>query len=228
MRHPRSVCQPGQPLAHYETTGPEPWRDTEGRITHFVSAMGTTGTDDCVSRFLKRKNADIQIVGAQPEEGSRIPGIRKWPEAYMPKIYDPKYIDRTESVSQSDAEHMARRMVMAKAFFVGSLRRVRLMWRCVWQRKLKTPRSFSCSVRPGRSLPVDGRLLLDGTFIANIKAQPKLRFLFVTTADQPCIACRTAWPNFGEPPQPRRRSWVVVVACEHVEVAQADAVLGNG
>ncbi|MDF7074477.1 pyridoxal-phosphate dependent enzyme, partial [Escherichia coli] len=86
-------ANPDNPLAHYETTGPELWRETEGRITHFVSAMGTTGTITGVSRFLKEKNADIQIIGAQPEEGSRIPGIRKWPEAYMPKIYDPKYID---------------------------------------------------------------------------------------------------------------------------------------
>lgn len=112
-------ANPDNPLAHYETTGPELWRDTEGRITHFVSAMGTTGTITGVSRFLKEKNADIQIVGAQPEEGSRIPGIRKWPEAYMPKIYDPKYIDRTEAVSQSDAEHMARRMAREEGIFCG-------------------------------------------------------------------------------------------------------------
>ncbi|MCD9229564.1 cysteine synthase CysM [Ralstonia pseudosolanacearum] len=112
-------ANPDNPLAHYEGTGPEIWRDTEGRITHFVSAMGTTGTITGVSRFLKEKNPAIQIVGAQPAEGSRIPGIRKWPEAYMPKIYDPKHIDRTESVSQSDAEYMARRMAREEGIFCG-------------------------------------------------------------------------------------------------------------
>ncbi|AQW32280.1 cysteine synthase CysM (plasmid) [Ralstonia syzygii subsp. celebesensis] len=112
-------ANPDNPLAHYEGTGPEIWRDTEGRITHFVSAMGTTGTITGVSRFLKEKNPAIQIVGAQPAEGSRIPGIRKWPEAYMPKIYDPKYIDRTELVTQSDAEHMARCMAREEGIFSG-------------------------------------------------------------------------------------------------------------
>lgn len=112
-------ANPDNPLAHYETTGPEIWRDTEGRITHFVSAMGTTGTITGVSRYLKEQNAGIQIVGAQPAEGSRIPGIRKWPEAYMPKIYDPKFIDRTEPVSQGDAEHMARRMAREEGIFCG-------------------------------------------------------------------------------------------------------------
>ncbi|CAG9163418.1 cysteine synthase CysM [Cupriavidus pampae] len=112
-------ANPDNPLAHYETTGPEIWRDTEGRISHFVSAMGTTGTITGVSRYLKEKNAGIQIVGAQPAEGSRIPGIRKWPEAYLPKIYDPTFIDRTESVSQADAEHMARRMAREEGIFAG-------------------------------------------------------------------------------------------------------------
>ncbi len=112
-------ANPDNPLAHYETTGPEIWRDTEGRITHFVSAMGTTGTITGVSRYLKEQNAEIQIVGAQPAEGSRIPGIRKWPEAYMPKIYDPKFIDRTEPVGQGDAEHMARRMAREEGIFCG-------------------------------------------------------------------------------------------------------------
>jgi cysteine synthase B len=112
-------ANPDNPLAHYETTGPEIWRDTEGRITHFVSAMGTTGTITGVSRYLKEQSAAVQIVGAQPAEGSRIPGIRKWPEAYMPKIYDSKYIDRTEAVSQGDAEHMARRMAREEGIFCG-------------------------------------------------------------------------------------------------------------
>ena len=112
-------ANPDNPLAHYETTGPELWRDTEGRITHFVSAMGTTGTITGVSRYLKEMNPAIQIVGAQPAEGSRIPGIRKWPEAYLPKIYDPKFIDRQEPVSQADAEHMARRMAREEGIFCG-------------------------------------------------------------------------------------------------------------
>ncbi|AOY91375.1 cysteine synthase B [Cupriavidus sp. USMAA2-4] len=112
-------ANPDNPLAHYETTGPEIWRDTEGRVTHFVSAMGTTGTITGVSRYLKEQNPAIQIVGAQPAEGSRIPGIRKWPEAYLPKIYDPKFIDRTEPVSQADAEHMARRMASEEGIFCG-------------------------------------------------------------------------------------------------------------
>ena len=112
-------ANPDNPMSHYVTPGPELWRDTEGRITHFVSAMGTTGTITGVSRFLKEKNPAIQIVGAQPAEGSRIPGIRKWPEAYLPKIYDPKYVDRQEPVTQADAEHMARRMAREEGIFCG-------------------------------------------------------------------------------------------------------------
>src|SRR5687768_4343983 len=96
------------PRVHYETTGPELWADTGGRITHFVSAMGTTGTITGVSRYLKEKNPEVQIIGAQPAEGSRIPGIRKWPEEYMPKIYDPKAVDELVLVSQANAEEMAR------------------------------------------------------------------------------------------------------------------------
>src|ERR1700755_2800747 len=98
------------PRIHYETTGPEIWRDTQGSITHFVSAMGTTGTITGTSRFLKEQNEAVRVIGAQPSEGSRIPGIRKWPEAYLPKIYDPTWIDETVSVSQVDAEEMARRL----------------------------------------------------------------------------------------------------------------------
>ena len=112
-------ANPDNPLAHYEGTGPEIWRDTEGRITHFVSAMGTTCTITGVSRYLKEQNPQIQIVGAQPAEGSRIPGIRKWPEAYLPRIFDPKFVDRTEPVSQGDAEHMARRMAAEEGIFCG-------------------------------------------------------------------------------------------------------------
>jgi S-sulfo-L-cysteine synthase (O-acetyl-L-serine-dependent) len=107
------------PRVHYETTGPELWRDTDGKVTHFVSAMGTTGTIMGVSRYLKEKNPDVQIVGAQPAEGSQIPGIRKWPEAYLPKIYDPKRVDRVELVSQADAETMARRMAAEEGIFCG-------------------------------------------------------------------------------------------------------------
>jgi S-sulfo-L-cysteine synthase (O-acetyl-L-serine-dependent) len=112
-------ANPDNPLAHYKGTGPEIWRDTEGRITHFVSSMGTTGTIMGAGRFLKEKNPAIQIIGCQPEEGSQIPGIRKWPEAYLPKIYDAKRVDRLMYVSQSDAEDMARKLASEEGMFVG-------------------------------------------------------------------------------------------------------------
>ena len=107
------------PRIHYETTGPEIWADTEGRITHFVSAMGTTGTITGTARYLKEMNPAVQVVGATPSEGSRIPGIRKWPEAYLPKIYDPTNIDQTLSVSQDAAEDMARRLAREEGLFGG-------------------------------------------------------------------------------------------------------------
>ncbi len=107
------------PLIHAQTTGPEIWDATEGCITHFVSAMGTTGTITRVSTYLKQKNPAVRIIGAQPSEGSRIPGIRKWPEAYLPKIYEPSRVDETLSVSQSDAEEMARRMAREEGLFAG-------------------------------------------------------------------------------------------------------------
>ncbi len=107
------------PRIHYETTGPELWQDTGGRITHFVSAMGTTGTITGTSRYLKEQNQAVRIIGAQPSEGSRIPGIRKWPQAYLPKIYDPRWIDETVSVSQADAEEMARRLAREEGIFAG-------------------------------------------------------------------------------------------------------------
>jgi S-sulfo-L-cysteine synthase (O-acetyl-L-serine-dependent) len=107
------------PRIHYETTGPEIWRDTDGRVTHFVSAMGTTGTIMGVSRFLKERDPRIQIIGAQPAEGSQIPGIRKWPPAYLPKIFDAQRVDRLEYVTQTDAEAMARRMAAEEGIFCG-------------------------------------------------------------------------------------------------------------
>ena len=107
------------PRIHYETTGPEIWRDTEGRITHFVSAMGTTGTITGVSRYLKEQNPAIRVVGAQPAEGSRIPGIRRWAEAYLPKIYDPTHVDEIVLVSQAEAEETARRMAREEGLFAG-------------------------------------------------------------------------------------------------------------
>ena len=107
------------PRVHYETTGPEIWRDTQGHITHFVSAMGTTGTITGVSRFLKEQNKAVRVIGAQPSEGSRIPGIRKWPEAYLPKIYDPTWIDEMIYVSQDHAEDMARRLAREDGLFAG-------------------------------------------------------------------------------------------------------------
>jgi cysteine synthase B len=112
-------ANPDNSLAHYETTGPEIWRDTGGRITHFVSSMGTTGTIMGCARYFKEKNPKIQIVGCQPEEGSQIPGIRKWPEAYLPKIYDKARVDRLEYVSQADAEEMARRLAREEGIFAG-------------------------------------------------------------------------------------------------------------
>jgi cysteine synthase B len=112
-------ANPDNPRAHYETTGPELWEQTGGEITHFVSAMGTTGTITGVGKFLKEKNPDIKIIGAQPAEGSRIPGIRKWPEEYMPKIYDGSLVDEQISVTQDDAEDMARRMAREEGIFAG-------------------------------------------------------------------------------------------------------------
>jgi cysteine synthase B len=112
-------ANPDNPVIHYETTGPEIWRDTEGKITHLVSSMGTTGTIMGCSRFLKEKNPAIEIVGCQPEEGSQIPGIRKWPEAYLPRIYDRRRVDRLEYVSQAEAEEMTRRLAREEGIFGG-------------------------------------------------------------------------------------------------------------
>ncbi len=112
-------ANPDNPRIHYETTGPEIWADTQGRVTHFVSAMGTTGTITGVARYLKEKNPAIRIIGAQPSEGSRIPGIRKWAPAYLPKIYDPANVDELRFVSQLDAEDMCRRMAREEGLFAG-------------------------------------------------------------------------------------------------------------
>ena len=105
--------------AHFETTGPEIWADTSGRVTHFVSAMGTTGTITGVSRYLKSQNPEVRIIGAQPDEGSSIPGIRKWPEAYLPAIYQHAIVDEVQYVSQADAEEMARRLAAEEGIFCG-------------------------------------------------------------------------------------------------------------
>ena len=107
------------PNAHYVTTGPEIWRDTAGTVTHFVSSMGTTGTITGVGNYLKEQNPDIQIIGVRPEEGSSIPGIRRWPQAYLPEIYDPSVIDREMDVSQAEAEEMMRRMATEEGIFAG-------------------------------------------------------------------------------------------------------------
>jgi cysteine synthase B len=112
-------ANPDNPRIHYETTGPELWEQTGGRITHFVSAMGTTGTITGVSKYLKEKNPKVRIVGAQPSEGSRIPGIRKWPQEYLPKIYDPSQVDEQVSVTQDDAEEMCRRLAREEGIFAG-------------------------------------------------------------------------------------------------------------
>jgi cysteine synthase B len=112
-------ANPDNPRIHYETTGPEIWEDTGGWVTHFVSAMGTTGTITGVSRYLKERNPAIRIIGAQPSEGSRIPGIRKWPQEYLPRIYDPSHVDELRLVSQSDAEDMCRRLAREEGIFAG-------------------------------------------------------------------------------------------------------------
>ncbi len=112
-------ANPDNPRIHYETTGPEIWADSNGKVTHFVSAMGTTGTITGVSRYLKEQNPAIKIIGVQPSEGSRIPGIRKWPAAYMPKIYDASAVDELVLVSQLDAEDMCRRMAREEGIFAG-------------------------------------------------------------------------------------------------------------
>ncbi len=112
-------ANPDNPLAHYRTTGPEIWRDTGGRITHFVSAMGTTGTIMGVSQYLKEMNPAVAIVGAQPAEGASIPGIRKWPDAYLPRIYDARRVDRIEPVTQQEAEATMRRLAREEGIFCG-------------------------------------------------------------------------------------------------------------
>ncbi len=112
-------ANPDNPRAHYENTGPEIWRDTQGAVTHFVSAMGTTGTIMGVSRFLKEKHAEITVIGCQPTEGSSIPGIRRWPPAYLPKIYEPSRVDRIIDVAQKDAEDATRRLARDLGLFVG-------------------------------------------------------------------------------------------------------------
>jgi cysteine synthase B len=112
-------ANPDNPLAHYEGTGPEIWRDTEGKITHFVSSMGTTGTIMGTSRFLKEKNPEVQIIGVQPSPGSQIPGIRAWPKEYLPKIFDPKRVDRIMEVTQAEAEDMTRRLAREEGIFCG-------------------------------------------------------------------------------------------------------------
>lgn len=110
---------PDNPAMHYKTTGPEIWRDTDGKVTHFVSSMGTTGTIMGVSKYLKEQNPDIQIVGCQPTDGSQIPGIRKWPEAYLPKIFDKKRVDRIIEVDEKDARIMTKRLAREQAVFSG-------------------------------------------------------------------------------------------------------------
>jgi cysteine synthase B len=112
-------ANPDNPRAHYEGTGPEIWRDTGGRVTHFVSSMGTTGTIMGVSRFFKERNPAIRIIGCQPAEGSQIPGIRKWPEAYLPRIFDRSRVDQVEEVTQTDAEAMTRRLAREEGIFAG-------------------------------------------------------------------------------------------------------------
>jgi cysteine synthase B len=112
-------ANPDNPQAHYESTGPEIWRDTQGKVTHFIATMGTTGTIMGVSRYLKEQNPNIQIIGVHPADGSQVPGIRKWPEAYLPKIFDRSRVDRIVEVTQSDAEDTTRRLAAEEGIFAG-------------------------------------------------------------------------------------------------------------
>ncbi len=112
-------ANPANPQMHYETTGPEVWNDTAGKVTHFVSSMGTTGTIMGTSRYLKERNPAVQIVGVQPEDGSKIPGIRRWPEAYLPKIFEPERVDRTIDVSEAEAGRTTRALAQDEGLFVG-------------------------------------------------------------------------------------------------------------
>lgn len=112
-------ANPDNPMAHYLTTGPEIWHETNKEVTHFVSSMGTTGTIMGTSRFLKEQNPDIRIVGVQPSDGAEIPGIRRWPQAYLPKIYEPERVDEILDVSQQEAEHYARELAKKEGIFCG-------------------------------------------------------------------------------------------------------------
>jgi cysteine synthase B len=112
-------ANPDNPLAHYTGTGPEIWRDTQGKLTHFVATMGTTGTIMGCSRFLKEKNPAIQVIGVQPKDGASVPGIRKWPEAYLPKIFERARVDRVIEVSQQESEEMTRRLAREEGIFAG-------------------------------------------------------------------------------------------------------------
>lgn len=132
-------ANPDNPLSHYEGTAPEIWRDTAGTITHFVSSMGTTGTIMGCSRFFKEKNAAIQIIGCQPTEGSQIPGIRKWPPQYLPKICDWQRVDRVIEVSQADAEDMMLRLTREEGIFAGVSSGGRCGRRCRSRAKCRTP-----------------------------------------------------------------------------------------
>lgn len=118
-RQLNQFANPDNPLAHYEGTGPEIWQDTGGQVTHFVSSMGTTGTIMGVSRYLKERHPDIQVVGVQPEDGASIAGIRRWPEPYLPKIFDARQVDRTLDVGQQEAEIMTRRLAAEEGIFAG-------------------------------------------------------------------------------------------------------------
>ena len=196
-------ANPDNPLAHYRTTGPELWRDTQGKITHFVSAMGTTGTIMGVSKFLKEKNPAIAIVGAQPAEGASIPGIRKWPPEYLPKIFDAKRVDRIEPVTQPDAEETMRRLAREEGIFGG----VSSGGACavalrISQRSARRDHRVR-RLRPRRSLPVDGRVR------AHERLMPILAF------DIECIPDYRRHPqDFRLARRPRRRRGVRMVCAE--------------
>ena len=196
------------PRAHFETTGPEIWADTAGRVTHFVSAMGTTGTITGVSRYLKERSPAVRIVGAQPAEGSRIPGIRKWPEAYLPKIYDPAHVDELVLVSQADAEDMARRLAREEGLFAG-ISAAGACWVALQIAQTGRERHHRLHrLRPRRPLPVHRRvsgMSADGALLPELRHRAGADHRGWRTA-APRSAC-AARPAAGRTGTTRRRCW---------------------
>ena len=188
------------PRIHYETTGPEIWNDTGGRITHFVSAMGTTGTITGVSHFLKERKPEVRIVGAQPSEGSRIPGIRKWPEEYLPKIFDPKAVDEVVLVSQADAEEMARRLAREEGHLRRHLGGRRVLGRVADRGAGRERHHRLRRLRPRRPLSLDRRLPrvnVDAKFCTCARRRSRRSHSSKTAAPRRACAARRAAGRTG-------------------------------